>query len=118
MTFGRSLVELGCYLSTVNIIGFNAPEWVIAFFGSLFARCLPVGVYTTNNTASCHYIAEHSECAVVIAEDHPQVQKYIPLLKKRTIKYIVIYNETTINYDTMEGKIMLWKDFMTLGKRV
>jgi long-chain-fatty-acid--CoA ligase ACSBG len=92
MMFGRSLVELGCNLSAVNIIGFNAPEWVIAFFGSLFARCLPVGVYTTNNAASCHYIAEHSECVLVVAEDHSQVQKYIPLLKKKAIKYIVIYN--------------------------
>lgn len=118
MTFGRSLIELGCNMSAVNIIGFNDPAWMISFFGSLFARCLPVGVYTTNNAASCSYIAEHSECSVVVAEDHAQAQKYIPLLKKGAIKYIVIYNESTINYDTCEGRILLWKDFMALGKRV
>lgn len=32
-----------------NNLGFNATEWVITFFGSLFAGLMPVGVYTTNN---------------------------------------------------------------------
>jgi len=67
ITFGRSLIELGCHLAAVNIIGFNSPEWVISFFGSLFARCFPVGIYTTNNAASCQYISDHSECALVVA---------------------------------------------------
>ena len=101
MTFGRSLLELGCHRNAVNIIGFNAPEWCISFFGSLFAQCLPVGIYTTNTLQACHYIAEHSECAVVVADDHDQVQKYIPLLKKNIIKYIVIFNVESINYDTL-----------------
>jgi long-chain-fatty-acid--CoA ligase ACSBG len=105
-------------MNAVNIIGFNAPEWNISFFGSLFARCLPVGIYTTNTPEACHFIAEHSDCVVVVAEDHLQVGKYIPMLKKGQLKYIVIYNEKEIKYDTCEGRIMLWKDFMALGKRV
>ena len=35
--------------TAVNLIGFNSPEWAFAYFGSLFARCLPVGIYTTNS---------------------------------------------------------------------
>lgn len=34
-------------MSAVNIIGFNAPEWHIAFMGSVHAHNLPVGIYTT-----------------------------------------------------------------------
>ena len=41
--------------ASVNIIGFNAPEWAIAFFGSMFADCIPSGVYTTNNPEACLY---------------------------------------------------------------
>lgn len=57
MKFAKAVIASGLYLSAVNIIGFNAPEWSIAFFGSLFARCLPVGIYTTNSESSCIYIA-------------------------------------------------------------
>lgn len=39
--------------SAVNIIGFNSPEWVIAFFGSMFSNYIPVGVYTTNGPEAC-----------------------------------------------------------------
>ena len=49
MTFGKALVELGICSCSVNIIGFNAPHWNIAFYGSIFAKCVPVGIYTTNS---------------------------------------------------------------------
>lgn len=50
MKFAASLIayRFGQHTS-VNIIGFNAPEWAIAFYGSLFAKCLPTGIYTTNS---------------------------------------------------------------------
>ena len=50
MSVARSLVALGLpEFAGVNIIGFNAPEWAIGFYGATFARCIPVGIYTTNN---------------------------------------------------------------------
>lgn len=58
--FGKALISSQLYLKAVNIIGFNAPEWNIAFFGSIFARCLPVGIYTTNHQTVCEYIGRHS----------------------------------------------------------
>ena len=46
--FAKSLIYLGLTeLSAVNIIGWNAPEWNIAFWGSILGRYLPVGIYTT-----------------------------------------------------------------------
>jgi long-chain-fatty-acid--CoA ligase ACSBG len=53
--------------TAINIIGFNAPEWFFAFYGSLLARCIPIGVYTTNNLQTCEYIATHSEAKMVLA---------------------------------------------------
>lgn len=49
VTFGRALIALGLTnFSAVNIIGFNSPEWAIAFSGSIFGHYLPIGIYTTN----------------------------------------------------------------------
>ena len=35
--------------TSINIIGFNSPEWAIAFFGGLFSRSISTGIYTTNS---------------------------------------------------------------------
>lgn len=43
--------------TSMNIIGFNSPEWAIAFFGGLFSRAIPTGIYTTNSQEVCEYIA-------------------------------------------------------------
>lgn len=39
--------------AAINIIGFNAPEWIISFVGSAMANYMPVGIYTTNNPEAC-----------------------------------------------------------------
>ena len=68
LNFAKSLVAFKFPEHTaINIIGFNAPEWSFAFYGSLFARCLPVGIYTTNSQQACQYIAEHSEAKLIFA---------------------------------------------------
>ena len=43
---------------------------MISFFGSLFSGLMPVGVYTTNNPAACEYVADHSDCSLVVCEDN------------------------------------------------
>jgi long-subunit acyl-CoA synthetase (AMP-forming) len=40
-------------MKALNIIGFNHPAWFIAFYGCIFARILPVGVYATNGPKAC-----------------------------------------------------------------
>ena len=57
-----SLIKIGVdHRKTVNVIGFNSPEWAISFFGTIFADCILSGVYTTNNIDACFYQAENSE---------------------------------------------------------
>lgn len=106
----------GHYLSAVNIIGFNAPHWNITFFGSIFARCLPVGIYTTNSEGSCAYIAEHSECKVVVAENLELAKKYLKLLGEKKINYIVLYDESKPIADSHGGRLLTWSQFIELGK--
>ena len=79
--FGKALISLGITpYRSVNIIGFNAAEWVISFYGSIFGYYLPVGVYTTNGPDACKYIAENSDCEVAVVENQVHLDKYLKIL--------------------------------------
>lgn len=96
--FSKTLIALKItQLKCINIIGFNAPEWSISFYGAIMANILPVGIYTTNTPEACYYITNHSEAEVLIAEDHVQLNKYLQIWNKLpNLKYIVIYNDKII----------------------
>ncbi len=68
MKFAASMIAYQFpQFTSVNIIGFNSPEWAIAFYGSLFARSIATGIYTTNSQQVCEFIAENSDCKLLIA---------------------------------------------------
>lgn len=47
--------------ASVNIIGFNSPEWNIADIGTIAAGGIAAGIYTTNLPEACAYVAaQHS----------------------------------------------------------
>jgi len=53
----------------VNIMGFNAPEWTIAFLGGIFYNCVSSGVYATNGPETCLFQAEHSEAEIIVVDN-------------------------------------------------
>ena len=62
MNFSKALSVVGVEdKKAINIMGFNAPEWVICNFGAIMHNLVTSGVYTTNGAEACHYQAEHSE---------------------------------------------------------
>ena len=64
----------------MNIMGFNSPEWVIAFFGSIFHNNIVSGVYITNGPEACQYQAKHSEAQVVVCDTLDQLKQWHSLL--------------------------------------
>lgn len=104
--------------TSINIIGFNAPEWAIAFFGSLFSRSIATGIYTTNSQQVCEFIAENSECKVLVAENMQYVSKYLSLLKANKISLVILYSDPTADVSEFGGQIVQWSDFMKEGERV
>lgn len=118
--FAKGLIAIGLTpYSSVNIIGFNAPEWHIAFFGSIFGNYLPVGLYTTSNLDACKYVSMHSEAELIVVEDKIQLKKYLKIWKDLPrIKSILIYNDVVPKDLPAEIKdrVMLFKDFIELGK--
>lgn len=52
----RALVSLGVQpFGSVAIVGFNSPEWFLAFMGALLCGAKAAGIYTTNSPAACAY---------------------------------------------------------------
>jgi len=66
----------------------------MAFFGSVFANCIPVGVYTTNGSKACNYICQHSNCEAVVVENTIHLNKYLRIWHENPqLKYIIVYND-------------------------
>jgi long-subunit acyl-CoA synthetase (AMP-forming) len=56
MNFAKALAKYNiAERSGVSIMGFNAPEWAIAFQGSVMYNCIGNGIYITNEPEACSY---------------------------------------------------------------
>lgn len=116
--FARGLLELGLEeRATVNILGFNSPEWILAYTGTLFANCVPIGVYMTNGPEACFHIASHSECQLVVVQNETHLEKYIKIWHKLPqLKAVVVYSPLsdlrTYKYQYL---VYSWDEFLSLG---
>ena len=73
--FAQGLHKLGVnQRKAVNIMGWNSPEWAIAYFGGIFHNNVVSGVYTTNGPEACLYQAENSEAEVIVVDTLPQLK--------------------------------------------
>jgi len=109
---------------SVCIIGFNAPEWISADLGALYAGGIVAGIYTTNNAGQCKYIAAHSKAAVAVVEDRKQLDKFLDIRAELPdLKVIVVWDIdvddpilASANSDIgTSAKVMHWTTFMALG---
>jgi len=56
MLFAKACHQLGVAdHSAVAIMGFNSPEWAIAFMGGIMNGCVASGIYITNQADACMY---------------------------------------------------------------
>ena len=121
--FARALISIGVEpFRTVNILGYNSPQWFMAYLGGMYACVPPVGVYPTSSSESALYIAEHSECGCIVVDSMINYRKYEKEFKKlKSLKAIVFYcdlSEKEVKSLTNPFvPIYVWKDFISLGKR-
>ena len=115
--FGKALLAVeASERSSVNIIGFNAPEWFIAFMGAIFAHNIPSGVYTTNSPEACLYVAKHSDAEVIVAENRAQLKKYEKALSELTgVKAFVLYQDDLPERRKDDPRFFTWDRFLKLG---
>jgi long-chain-fatty-acid--CoA ligase ACSBG len=56
MSFAKAMAKFNISERTgVSIMGFNAPEWAIAFQGTIMFNCISNGIYITNEPEACLY---------------------------------------------------------------
>jgi len=123
-SFAKSLLSLGFQpFDIVNIIGFNAPEWLFSNYGAIAAGGVAAGIYATNQSEACHYISEHSKAKVVICDGMKQLEKYLAISKKLpSLKALVVYglfdDGATIPNDVKKKcavPIYTYEEFVKLG---
>jgi long-chain acyl-CoA synthetase len=112
----KSLITLGVEPGdTVNILGFNRPEWVIMDVAAIAVGAVPVGIYTTNSPRECQYILGHSEAGVVLVEDRSQWDKIAQVRGELPgLRTIVLMKGEQIDDDMT----LAWEDFMAHGAAV
>merc|ERR1712159_247699 len=88
---------------SVNIWGFNSPEWVIAANAAMWAGGKCAGLYPTDTDETASYKIVHSGGAIVVIEDVGKLKKLQTGLKNRgdakRLKAIVAYG-----YNPAEGE--------------
>ena len=114
-TVAKAFVKLGLERHhTVGIIGFNAPEWSIAYTAAIFAGGIGCGFYTTNSSQVCKYIAENSRANIMVVEDEMQVDKVLSFKSQLPyLKAIVQY----LGNPRREG-VLSWEEVLNIGQHL
>ena len=105
----------------VAICGFNHPAWLIAHVGTILARGLSAGTYTTNSAESCFFVADHCQAQFVVTDTIKNAEKYLSKKTELTqVKKIVVYlEEIPADMKTEHGDyIVTFNDFLKEGAEV
>jgi len=107
----RALITLGFNAGDrVCILGFNRPEWVLMDVGAMAAGGVPAGIYTTSSPTEIQYIAGHTECPVILVEDHSQWNKVKEVRDQLpALKHVVLMDGAAPIDDDM---VLTWDEFL------
>ena len=117
MRFAKACHHIGCTdRSAVAIMGFNSPEWAIAFFGGILNNQVNTGIYITNTAEACLYQATHAESEIICVETAEHLKRFtVNLDKYDRVKAFVVWGENALPEGVSGPRFFLWKDFMQLG---
>jgi len=120
----KALVKLGAEQhDAVNILGFNSPEWFLAFMGSAHAGCKGAGIYPSDTPDQVQYKSFHSDGAVAFVEDELAFSKFKQVIEDLPyLKAIVAWSykpESDITReDGSEVKCMTFSELLEFGRDV
>ena len=106
---------------TINILGFNAPEWFFSYLGAMTAGGVPVGIYATNNAEACQYVSQHSRARVVVCDGLKQLEKYAQISQSLPhLKALVLYGADVLT-DDWKSRFVIpvysFEEFLEMGKQ-
>jgi len=120
----KALIKLGFMpFDSVNIWGFNTPEWMISSFAAQFAGGKAAGIYPTDTEDTAAYKVVHSGGRVIVVEDESKIVKLAKGMAARgadtnRVKAIVCYGfepgESVAKH--WKGTVLSWKAFIEMGR--
>eukprot|EP00429_Kryptoperidinium_foliaceum_P070425 CAMPEP_0176058558 /NCGR_PEP_ID=MMETSP0120_2-20121206/29177_1 /TAXON_ID=160619 /ORGANISM="Kryptoperidinium foliaceum, Strain CCMP 1326" /LENGTH=778 /DNA_ID=CAMNT_0017392087 /DNA_START=74 /DNA_END=2410 /DNA_ORIENTATION=- len=80
----KGFVALGLQqYESVNVWGFNSPEWHMAAIGAMFAGGKSAGLYPTDTPETAAYKVVHSSGGIVVFEDKSKLERLVKALQDR-----------------------------------
>ena len=115
-TVAKAFIKLGLKRShSVNILGFNAPEWHISNIAAVVAGGLGTGIYTTNSPDAVRYVAEHSRANIMVLENEEQLAKIEQFRDKlENLETIIQY----IGTPDPNSDVISWQQLLEIGREV
>jgi len=114
--------------STVNVWGFNSPEWKIASYAGCFAGGKVGGIYPTDTPDTVAYKIVHSSGSIVCVDDASKATKLVAALNERKdcvhVKAVVAWAHKPADGETLEiegcGKVpfISWQELIKKGEEV
>jgi len=113
VTVAKAFIKLGLKpYHSVNILGFNAPEWHISAVATVIAGGLTAGIYTTNSIDATRYVAEHSRANIMIVEDEEQYAKVDAIWERLPeLQHVVQYT----GFPRSPG-VESWQSLLEIGR--
>ena len=121
--FGGACVANGMNSKDVVIImGFNSPQWLIAFHGTVQAGGVVAGSYLTNTTDTCKYLVNNSNAKFAFVESWKHGIKFLDDLEDNnsSLEKIIVWNmvESLEDIKLNNPNIISFKEFMDLAPKL
>merc|ERR1740129_2472982 len=102
----KAFIKLGFQqFDTVNVWGFNSPEWFISAIAGMYAGGKSGGIYPTDTPATAGYKVVHSSGTIVAVETQSHFDKVVSALNERgdcqRVKAFVAWG-----YDPPQGEVV------------
>ncbi|EGC38476.1 hypothetical protein DICPUDRAFT_148872 [Dictyostelium purpureum] len=108
--------------SSVNINSYNNPEWFFIFFGCIFSKYLPTGIYCTSSPSQCQTSFNESNSEIVFVEDEDRLNNYIEIKddipKCKAIILMESLGGEKKNYSELPFKVYHWSEFLEIGNDI
>ena len=120
MLFAKALANLNVTArSAVATMGYNAPEWLMAFLGAICYNTVTTGVYITNEPDACLYQATHASAEVVVCDSIERLRRFtVNLDKLPKVKAFVVWGVHSLPEEFNGPRFFLWKDFLATGTHI
>lgn len=101
-----------------GIIGDNRPEWIYAELASQAVGGVPVGIFRDAILSEMAYIIDHSEVAIILAEDQEQVDKILDLKEKLPEVRKIIFADPKGLWDYKDELLIPLAEVQRLGREL